>query len=413
MFSFISVRLRILLLFLSGITTVPSIAGAQQDRNRQNDKSPSTGRVYIMPNRASGNSIMVFDRAKDGSLTLLAEVSTEGLGSGPGELPAPFPIGPGPNPLTSQDDLIITGDGRFLLAVNAHSNDISVLAVTPNGLQLTDRRPSGGTFPVSIAEHSNLVYVVNEGQDPAQFIGGVPTITGFLLTSAGKLVPLPNTTRAVGDPNAEPADLVFSHDGRRLIITDKFARLLIHVFRVLNDGTLEETFNIPANAPTPFGAAITNNEVLLVVEANAGLVDGRRQGVIDGASMSSYQLNEDNLLIPISQAVPMRQTVGCWVRITPNGRFAYITNTGDGSVSSYTVSPAGELTLLAARAADTGGPFSGPVDEDITPDGKFLYVVSGFTGQLKGYRIEPDGALTPAGSVDGLVKNSLVGIVAR
>jgi 6-phosphogluconolactonase (cycloisomerase 2 family) len=390
-----------------------AMARPGQDRKDDEDRTPKSGRVYIMPNRAAGNTIMVFNRADDGGLTFLAEVPTGGLGSGPGELPAPFPVGPGPNPLTSQDDLIITEDGRFLLAVNAHSNDMSVLAVTEDGLQLTDRVPTRGIFPVSIAAHKGLIYVLNEGQDPARFIGGIPTITGFHLTRKGKLIEIPNSTRPTGDPNAEPADVVFSRDGESLIIPDKFAGTLIHVFHVEEDGSLEETFNIPANTPTPFGAAFTHHGILVVVEANAGLVNGRRQGVVDGATMSSYRLTEENTLEPISKAVPMNQTVGCWVRFTPNGHYAFVTNTGDGSVSSYKVSDRGELTLLAARAADTGGPFSGPVDEDITPDGRFLYVVSGFSGELKGYRIGDDGSLTPVASVKGLTRESLVGTVSR
>jgi hypothetical protein len=94
-------------------------------------------------------------------------------------------------------------------------------------------------------------------------------------------------------------------------------------------------------------------------------------------------------------------------------------------VSSFNVSPDGKLTLLSARAADTGGPFSEPIDEDITANGKFLYVVSpmgaltNFTipippnsGALKGYRIENDGSLTPVVTIEGF-PISIVGVVAH
>ncbi len=375
--------------------------------------APSGGRVYIMPNRADGNTVMVFNRAGDGSLTFLTEVSTGGLGSGPGELPAPFPKGPGPNPLDSADNLIISENGRHILAVNAGSDDVSVLAVTRDGLRLTDRVPTHGKFPVSIAAHNSLVYVLNEGENPAMFLGGIPTIIGFHLTREGKLIEIPDSFRTTGDPDSEPADVRFSPDGQRLVIVDKFANNLIHVFRVLDDGKLEETYTVGANTPTPFAVAFIHHKIMLTVEANAGLVNGRRQGVVNGTTMSSYRLTNQDTLEPISKAVPGLQTVGCWLRVTPDARFAYITNTGSGSVSSFSISPDGELTLLAARVGDTGGPFSAPVDEDITPDGKFLYVVSSFTGQLLGYRIEQDGSLTLVANVMGLTKESLVGAVAR
>src|SRR6476661_1977589 len=70
-------------------------------------------RVYVMANRADGNTILVYHRTVDGTLSQIAEVSTGGLGSGPGELPAPFPVGiPAGNPLTTQDNLVLTEDGR-------------------------------------------------------------------------------------------------------------------------------------------------------------------------------------------------------------------------------------------------------------------------------------------------------------
>ena len=71
-----------------------------------------SGKVYVMANRADGNTILVFNRTVEGGLTQIAEAATGGLGSGPGELPTPFPRGiAAGNPLTSQDSLIMTHDG--------------------------------------------------------------------------------------------------------------------------------------------------------------------------------------------------------------------------------------------------------------------------------------------------------------
>src|SRR6476620_4900815 len=109
----------------------------------------------------TGNTVIVFNRAGDGSLTRIQEVSTGGFGSGAGELPPPLPPFAGPIPLDSQDAIILTSDGHFLLAVNAGSNDLSVLKVTSQGLRLVDRVPSGGSFPVSVTEYNRLVYVAN------------------------------------------------------------------------------------------------------------------------------------------------------------------------------------------------------------------------------------------------------------
>jgi 6-phosphogluconolactonase len=384
------------------------------------------GRVYAMANRAEGNTILVFDRKADGTLTQIQEVATGGLGSGPGELPAPFPPFPAGNPLTSQDSLVMTKHGHFLLAVNAGSNEISVLAVTEDGgLRLVDKAPSGGNVPVSIAHHNNLVYVMNEGELSPRPVGARPTMTGYFLDHFGKLHPIPNSARVTGSPDSEPGDVLFSPDGEFLIITDKFAETFIHVLHVDEDATTHEVATYIANNPAPLGAAFTHHRILAVTEANARFIDGRRTGVPNGSTTSTYRLTRDGTLTPISVAVPTLQTVDCWVRFTPDGRYAYVTNKGSGSVSSFRVSKQGELSLLASIAADTGGLFSEPIDEDITSDGKFLYVVSPmgalqkFTlpippnvGAIRGYRIEEDGSLTPVANVSGF-PISIVGIVAR
>jgi hypothetical protein len=77
--------------------------------------------VYTMTNSAAGNAILIFDRAANGVLTSVGSIATGGTGQGSG--------------LGSQGALALTADQRRLLAVNAGSNDVTVFAVTPGGLQ--------------------------------------------------------------------------------------------------------------------------------------------------------------------------------------------------------------------------------------------------------------------------------------
>ncbi|HET8889365.1 MAG TPA: beta-propeller fold lactonase family protein [Candidatus Angelobacter sp.] len=389
------------------------------------DENRGSARVYVMANRAAENTVVVFQRAEDGALKIIQEVSTGGRGSGPGELPAPFPKVAAGNSLTTQDELVMTEDGRFLLAVNAGSDEISVLAVTSEGLELADKVPSGGKVPLSVAIHGRLVYVMNEGELSQNIFGVAPVIAGFLLDEKGTLHPIPGSISVTGSPDASPGDIIFSPDGEWLIISDKFAETLIHVRHVDEDATTHEVASYVANIPSPFGLAFTGRRILAVVEANASVVSGRRIGVTNGSSMSSYRLNDDGTLEPISVAVRTEQTVACWVRFTPDGRFAYVTNTGSGSVSSYRVSRKGELSLLASVAADAGSPFSEPTDVGITPNGKFLYIISSMggekefilpippnAGEVRGFRIGEDGSLTPVTTVSGF-PISIAGMVVR
>jgi 6-phosphogluconolactonase (cycloisomerase 2 family) len=384
-------------------------AVAQEDQDDQQEAKTAGGAVYVMNNEASGNVIVKLQRNQDGTLARVGEYSTGGRGSGPGPLPVIFGgPGPGPLPLESQDSLIATKDGRYLLAVNAGSNDISVMAVTRNGLRLTDRGASGGVFPVSIATFDGLVYVVNLGGVPdLSGSPGTPTMTGFLLDERGKLNPIPQSTRDAGAFGSSPADLVFSPEGDFLVVSERVTNLL-DVYRVMEDGRLGEKTVTPSNNHDPFGMEFTRKGVLVVTE---GVDQSPRIPQFFASTTSSYRLREDGTLQTISAAVPTHQTAACWVRFSKDQKFAYVVNSGSNSISTYSISPRGELTLLIKVAGDTGGPISAAIDEAVTPNGKFLYVDSPLIGSLRGFRIEENGSLTPITKVDGFPV-SFSGIVA-
>jgi len=85
------------------------------------------GAVFTMSNAAGGNAALAFSRAADGSLTAAGSFATGGLGSG--------------NGLGSQGSVAITDDGRYLLVVNAGSNDVSSFAVEGASLELRLANP--------------------------------------------------------------------------------------------------------------------------------------------------------------------------------------------------------------------------------------------------------------------------------
>src|SRR3712207_124692 len=109
------------------------------------------------------NQIAMYRRAADGGLTLLGHYDTGGQGSGPGQRFAGDGLGAG-------NSVQLTPDRRFLLATNAGSNSVSVLAVRHDGLRLTDVAPTGDgspghRFPNSVAVSGNLVYVLNSADE--------------------------------------------------------------------------------------------------------------------------------------------------------------------------------------------------------------------------------------------------------
>lgn len=389
----------------------------------QDGEKGTNGAVYVMTNQAAGNTVIMFRRAANGALTSATEVPTGGLGSGPGILPPPLPPAPGPDPLQSQDAMAMTQDGRFLLVVNAGSNDISVFAVRDQGITLADRISSGGVFPVSIAIHNNLVYVLNEGESPDKIIGGTTTINGFNLDAAGKLHGISNSSRVLGTDTGA-SQILFSPSGKQLIVTEMFTNL-IDLYQVGANGLTTGAVNLPSNSPTPFGATFGGQNILAVTEIDVITVNGRRQGVANASTVSSYKLSSAGTLSPVSKSIASNKTGSCWTRFSNDGHFVYTGDTGSGTISIFSVSERGGLALLSP--VSTGGAFSAPVDLDVTPDGKFLYVVTPLSavahvppimplpptpGRIQGYRIESDGSLTPVTTVGG-IPFSAQGVIAR
>jgi hypothetical protein len=122
------------------------------------------------------NAIVVFRRAPDGHLTAAGEFSTGGAGD-----PVAIPPDPPTNPLASQGALVFGASNQLLFAVNAGSNQISVLRVRRTGLDLVDLADSGGVRPISLTVHNDLLYVLNEG--------ATPNMTGFTIAGDGTLTP--------------------------------------------------------------------------------------------------------------------------------------------------------------------------------------------------------------------------------
>jgi len=274
--------------------------------------------VYTQTNSASGNQIQVYRTGADGSLELTATVATGGLGTDGG--------------LGNQGALALSKNGRWLFAVNPGSNEVSAFAVTEQGLVLADKASSGGTQPVSVTVHDNTIYVLNSG--------GSGNISGLRLSGNGHLQRIANSTRPLSSATAGAAEIAFDREGETLVVTEK-ATGKLSVYRV-EEERVRGPVVFASNGQTPFGFAFDRHNNLLVSEAFGGAA---------GASaISSYDLDDEPLaLSSISASVPAHQTAACWVVLARHGRFAYVTNTGSGTVSGFAVDRHGALTPLNGR----------------------------------------------------------------
>ncbi len=337
------------------------------------------GAVFTMTNNVAGNEIVVFDRFRDGSLGAQRRYATRGAGTGGG--------------LGNQGALALSDSGQWLLAVNPGSNSVSVFLAFGNYLYRTDTEASGGNTPVSVTIEDDVVYVLNAGSDNVQ---------GFRLSIYGTLTPIAGSRRALSGTGTAAAQVEFNRDGDLLAVTEKATNRVL-TFAVNGDGLLSQAKIQESPSPTPFGFAFGRRDQLLVSEAVGGAA---------GAStLSSYRLNGDASVDIVSAAVPSGQSAACWVVTTRDGRYAYVSNTASGNLSTYRIGGNGAATLASAVAADTGAS-SGPTDMTLDRNSRFLYVLNNTT--IGAFRVGVDGALIriedqPLGDVPAFA----TGLVAR
>jgi 6-phosphogluconolactonase len=324
------------------------------------------GHLYVNENTSPANTVAAFDRHADGSLTPVPGSPFATGGGGTGSV------------IGSQGALQLTHHGRYLLAVDPGSNQISVLAVRHDGA-LTQvpggMVPSGGNEPVSVTEHRHLVYVANAG-------AGASNYTGFVLGWHGHLSPLPGSTVALPD-DAQPGDVLFNGAGDKLVGT-RVGTSQIDSFAVDRSGHLRAAPGSPyaAQGPGPFGSEFrpTNPDQLFVSNAHGGANAG---------TVSAFDVGRDGSLFSIGASpFPDHQTAPCWVEITHDGRYLFTVNTAVPSISSYAIAWDGTLQLLGST------PFQGsstttlaPEDARLSPDGSTLWVVDSKGDAVSGFRV--------------------------
>ena len=314
--------------------------------------SPVVGHAYVNGNNAGENTVVAFDRHADGSLTPTpgSPFAIGGRGAGGG--------------LGSQGALQSSPDGRYLLAVDAGSDELSVLRLGDDGVPalVGSPVPSGGDRPVSLSvSPRGIVYVANVGDAGSND-------AGLRLTPQGTLLPIPHSTFPV-PVGSGVGDVLFDGTGDRLVGTRDDTSLL-DSFTVGANGRLTpaEGSPFPAEDLGPIGAQFrpTDPGQLFVSNAHAGPGNG---------SVSAFQVGADARLTSVTGS-PARngQNASGWVEISHDGKYLFSVNTGSGNLSRYSIADSGALTLLGSTPLRNG---TGAVDARLSPDGSTLSVTGG------------------------------------
>jgi 6-phosphogluconolactonase (cycloisomerase 2 family) len=335
--------------------------------------SDVVGHLYVNDNTGGVNTIGAFDRHADGTLTPMpgSPFVAGGVGTGRG--------------LASQGALQRSSGGRYLLAVDAASNQVSVLRIKSDGsLKPVGGGPvsSNGVNPVSIAVFGDLVYVANAGTTSST---GGTNYTGFRLNPGGHLRPLAGSTITLPD-GSQPGDVLFSPNGSKLVGT-RVETSLIDSFTVGRDGLLTAAPGSPfaAQGLGPFGSEFRPTNASQLFVSNAHNPDP------NSGTVSAFSVAANGTLMSIgSSPFPDNQTAPCWIEISHDGQHLFTVNTASRSISSYSIATGGSLTLLGSTPVRDA---VSPEDARLSPEGSTLWVVDPGADAVSGFTVNA-GSLT-------------------
>lgn len=311
--------------------------------------------IFALANGSDGNAVITYRRdTSDGSISYLSTEKTGGLGTAA--------------PLGSQNPIVVTNDGKWLLAVNPASNSVSVLKIDETGAHLNAAFPSGGIRPISVAVYKDLVYVLHSGENG--------TISGFKLSTSGSLTAIADSKQVFADTATNPAQVSFALNGSLLIVTLKIPNK-IFAYPVNSNGSLATPFNITSRGIYPYGFSVSTDGTLYVSEGRSG-------------SMSVYKVASSGINA-LAGPLPTYQSSACWTGLTPNGKFVYILNANSASITGYKADQPGYPLLnpdgVTAKTGDT------PIDIQITSDSRFAYVLGSKDHVINCFKIAESGAL--------------------
>jgi 6-phosphogluconolactonase len=337
--------------------------------------APPTERVYAMTNGVTKNEVLAFVRGYDGIFHSAGSFATGGRGSGGIT-----------DPLESQGSLTISQDHSLLFAVNAGSGTVSSLRIERDRLVLVDQQPTNGAEPVSVAQHGHFVYVLNQG--------GFGGIAVFSVDDDGHLKKVPNSTTLLSATSLGGSSIAVSPDGQLLAVVERLTDN-IDIFHILPNGTLSAITTTADPNPGGFSAIFSRGGEVLVSETGPS-------GVADGSTISSFSVNSNATVSPISSAVPTEGAANCWLAITPNGKFVYTSNSGSNTISGFNVAQNGTLTPIGGAIVAANPAGSTNLDIAVSADGNFVYTQNSSTGTIRVWSINSDGTLKEVDSISGL-----------
>jgi 6-phosphogluconolactonase (cycloisomerase 2 family) len=245
---------------------------------------------------------------------------------------------------------------------------------------------SGKGAPRLRSAPAGFVYITNNGAG---------TISEFARAADGNLEFL--RTEKAGAPDG-PTGIAIDPSNRFLYVANE-SEGRIHQYRIKRD--TGELLPIGEGSVDDGGAGSHPQQITISPRGGFAYVTNSGStgacGKIDG-SISEYAIDPSSgALKPIETlgGGGLRQPLG--IALTPDGRFAFVSDAGAGTLVSFAVEPSGKLKLVAATPS-LGDKPGRPGLVAVNPAGSFVYATDRATGSVVVAKPGEDGRVTVTGT---------------
>jgi DNA-binding beta-propeller fold protein YncE len=242
----------------------------------------------------------------------------------------------------------------------------------------------GGPLFGTVSINGDYLYVTGSvlEQKKGEADGQVSTLA---INPDGTLMPLGAWPLAT---NTNPSGIADDPSNGLVYVAEEESNQ-IAILQSTANGTLEAASAGPTDtgsATNPLALAVTPNGQSLLV-ANSG-----------NGTVSDYTIAGDGSLtangIPVAAGTSAASDPDSIV-LAPDGAFAYVADGGDGTISEYSISSSGALAPLITSPTIKTDP--GPDSIVMTPNGEYVYAANTDGNDITGYYVEPDGVLSKVG----------------
>jgi len=329
--------------------------------------------VYVESNIGSvDNQNSIYGFVNDGTGNLIPLAGSPYLTGGTGVQ------APGSSEINADQEVTASKDGKFIYAVNGHTNTIAAFKVHNDGTLTTiagSPFPSGGQDPASIGMSGNFLVVANKNFDPNQNIDdAVPNYTTFSVRRNGALV----TGSTVDLAAASGPSQALVSDQKPLMFGLELFTSRIASYHYNRHGILTEISSI---GPITEGGAFLgetlhpNKRVLYACNLPSTL------GVysFDSAGVISFVTSVPNEGVDI-----------CWLRMNADGTRLYSSESVTNSLSVYDTSNGYNPVQLQHFLLTVPAGFV--INIELDPAENFLYALAGHG--IHCMNVDADGMLS-------------------